>query len=229
MHFSSIDYIASGELGPIQHVSGSRLRRHLTLNNGTYAGAIYACATEPIGPNSDKIARSALDSVVFTIAPYERNHLNRDLTSWGPQQFASVPRYGRRWDDGASVERGDHELWNNAASQLYAASDSLTLSYGRVPSHFVKGTWQAGYVGNPGRDTVWSDCRAISHGIIPCEISSPAHFNARHKSGTVLRIVARWEPLTHGGCERRLAIMKVRGDAVRVPKYLTRWIETRLR
>lgn len=228
-YLPNLDYIATGELGPIQFVSANRLRRHLTLSDGTYAGALYANAAESIGPDANKLARNLPDSIAFTIAPYDRCHLNRDLTAWGEQATAYVPRYGRRCDDGASIQWGDYEAWNRAANLLRAASDTLTLTYGRVPAHFARGSWQAGYVGNAGRSTVWGDCRKLSPGIIPCEIGSPAHFTARHKCGTVLRIVAKWEPLTYGGCERRLAIMKLRGEPVKVPQYLTRWIEQRLR
>jgi hypothetical protein len=219
------DYTATGELGPIQHVGGGRLCRHLTLG-GFYAGAVYAMPASWFGADSETLARPLSDVVSFELAPYERNHQNRDLTAWGERSFYRAPRFSRRVD-GSTFEHADYTLWNDAATALYQESSKLTATFNQTPAQFERGPWRAGYVGTSGLATCWAQMQRLSAHSIRSTTAHPAHFAAQHESGAKLRIVAKWEP-TLSGAERRLAVMSVRGPAVKVPRYLLDWIEGRL-
>lgn len=77
---ASRDYLATGDLGPINFVSGGRIRRDLFLG-GYYAGSLYVESQAWIGLEASQIKRR--DSVWFSVAPYERNHKNRDYIAAG--------------------------------------------------------------------------------------------------------------------------------------------------
>ena len=219
------DYIEAGELGPIQHVGGGRLCRHLTLG-GFYAGAIYAMPAAWSGADSETLARPLADAVSFELAPYERNHRNPDLRAWGGRCFHRAPRYSRRVD-GSAFEHADYTLWNDAAAALYQESSRLTVTFNQTPAHYERGPWRAGYIGTSGLSTCWAQLQRLSAHSIRSTTSNPAHFAAVHENGAKLRIVPKWEKWSDG-LERRLAVMSVQGPTVKLPQHVLRWIESRL-
>ena len=221
---ASRDYLATGDLGPILHVGGGRMRRDLTLN-GYYAGSLYVESSALIGLESATIKRRV--ETYFSLATYERNHRNRDYTASGSGGgCALVPH-----DPTNGRPLNDHELWNQAAAILHQESDRLTLRYSNPKDHFIKGRWRCGYVGNSGRDTVWRDCQTISHGLLASNPSSRAHFVARDHSGAAYRLVAEWQILPDTMGQRvglKVAAIHLGGPTAKLPRYLLNWVKSRI-
>ena len=221
---ASRDYITTGELGPLNFVSGGRIRRDLMLS-GYYAGSLYVETQALIGPESSQIKRR--DKVYFSLAPYERNHRNRDCTAAGEIGGCSLfPYYSH---NGEALS--DYELWNQAAAILHQESDKLTIRYNWPRVHFQHGRWKCGYVGNSGRDTVWNDCQTISHGLLRSAPSSRAHFVARDKAGAAYRLVAEWQTLpdTMGQyVGLNIAAIHLGGPTAKLPNYLLDWVKSRV-
>jgi hypothetical protein len=221
---ASRDYITTGELGPIHFVGGSRIRRDLTLS-GYYAGSLYVETQALIGLEASQIKRR--DKVYFSVAPYERNHRNRDYMARGETGGCSLfPYYSH---NGEALS--DYELWNQAAAILHQESDKLTIRYNWPRVHFQHGRWKCGYVGNSGKDTVWNDCQTISHGLLRSAPSSRAHFVARDKAGAAYRLVAEWQTLPDTMGQRiglNVAAIHLGGPTAKLPRYLLQWVETRI-
>lgn len=221
---ASRDYIATGELGPLNFVSGGRIRRDLTLN-GYYAGSLYVETQALIGLEASQIKRQ--DKVYFSLAPYERNHRNRDYTAAG--EIGGCALFPFHSHNGEPLN--DYELWNQAAAILHQESDRVTIRYNNPRDHFLHGRWKCGYVGNSGRDTVWNNCQTISHGLLASNPSSRAHFVARDKAGAAYRLVAEWQTLPdtmgqHVGLN--IAAIHLGGPTAKLPNYLLKWVKTRI-
>jgi len=221
---ASRDYLATGDLGPINFVSGGRMRRDLTLN-GYYAGSLYVESQAWIGLEASQIKRR--ESVWFSVAPYERNHKNRDYTAAGESGGCSLfPYYSHNGEP-----LTDHELWNKAAAILHQESDKVTIRYNNPRDHFLRGRWRCGYVGNSGKDTVWANCQTISHGLLRSAPSSRAHFVARDKAGASYRLVAEWQTLpdTMGQyVGLNIAAIHLGGPTAKLPNYLLNWAKSRV-
>jgi hypothetical protein len=221
---ASLDYLATGDLGPVHFVSGGRMRRDLTLS-GYYAGSLYVESAAWIGLEASQIKRR--DKVYFSVAPYERNHRNRDYTAAGESGGCSLSPYYLH--NGQALN--DYELWNQAAAILQQESDRVTIRYSNPKDHFLQGRWRCGYVGNSGRDTVWGNCRTISHGLLRSNPSSRAHFVARDKAGAAYRLVAEWQPLPDTMGQRiglNVAAIHLGGPTAKLPRYLLQWVESRI-
>jgi hypothetical protein len=218
------DYAASGDLGPIQMVSGGRMLRTLTVD-GRYYGGIYA-AINPDKPLSDEIRRvPGRDYVSFEIAPYETCHRNPEFRSRGESGGVMVPRYG------SPGEHGDYVLWNQAAAALVGASHTLTSQYGSLSRvHFEQGRWRCGYVGSDGVDTVWRHSRALSAGLLRVASGHRPHFLAIDSAGAQYRLVAYWrrEPETTD-VVLDVAAIHLSGPTASIPEYLKRWVLGRCR
>jgi hypothetical protein len=222
---SNIDYIANGELSRILYVSGGRMRRDLILNK-RYAGSIYACSLGHVGPDASIIAKPC-DYASFNLAPYERNHGNRDYTAAGESGSCSI----FPWDTTNGDPLTDYTLWNKAAAILHQASDSLTIQYNNPRDHFIKGRWKCGYVGNSGKATVWNNCQNISTNLLRSEASSRAHFVATNKQGGKYRLVPEWQAISdtfnqHYGLN--VASIHLEGPTSNIPEYLKAWVISRV-
>jgi len=222
---SPYDFIATGELGPVQMVSGGRMLRTLT-RGGRYCGGIYASINRD-KPLSDEIERiPGRDSVAFELAPYETCHGNRDFTSRGEYGTVNVPRY----DPETAGEHPDYALWNTAAGALSDASLALTSDYGRTgPPHFERGRWQCRYVGSDGVNTVWHHCRAISAGLLPVSMGSRPHFLAVDARGAQYRLCVHWRRDPDCGASLDVAAIHQGGPTAAIPQYLKRWALSRCR
>lgn len=213
----SRDYVGSGELGPVQHISGCRMMR------GSAYGALYVGAEEY--PNWGTIARPLSDAIAFTLVPYERNLKAADLQARGESGRLLVPRFNRYG------ERNDYELWNVAAASLHHASDALTIAYNRCAPHYERGSWRVSYVGTSGRDTVWAKAQTISARLIRVSTQGPAHFVAKHASGSEYRVIVRWHSIPDASLYEYLSLQTfpylVTGEHRKIPKYVTDWILSR--
>jgi hypothetical protein len=98
------------------------MRRDLTLS-GYYAGSLYVESAAWIGLEASQIKRR--DKVYFSVAPYERNHRNRDYTAAGETGGCSLSPYYLH--NGQALN--DYELWNQAAAILQQESDRVTIRY----------------------------------------------------------------------------------------------------
>ena len=220
------DSLAAGDLGSLQYVSGGRIAR--PLNQSRYCGHVYA--GNILG--TDQIRRDFIDRVCFTIVPYESTRCERQ--SPGPAQTVVISTKGKRID-GSSYERNDHELWNIAATHLRAASDRRTLAMSRRgPWHFQQGKWRVRLAGIDGVDT--ADCvaswQSIRKGWFADRLNQHIdrlHFLAEDRNGNTLRL--RYESRRDGnGYEYQLRISQpidVGTQYRSIPKYLSRWIDSR--
>lgn len=222
------DYSAAGQLGPIQHVSGARMLRHLTVD-GFYYGAIYGAIASDRPLSEDLHRVPGRDSVAFTLAPYEHSHRNRDFTSWGPHGGVAVPRYGCRLD-GSGYEHTDYTLWNTAAAALSVASLDLTFRFNRFELvQFEQGRWRCSYVGTDGVDTVWHQCRTLSAGILRVRSGGRPHFLAVDAAGARYRLCVFWrrESEPFGDVVQDVAAIHLGGPTADIPGYLRRWVLSR--
>lgn len=213
----SRDYIGSGELGPIQHVSGCRMMR------GSVYGVLYVGAEE--FPQWDTISKPLSDAVAFMLVPYERNLSAPELQARGASGCVLVPRFSRYG------ERNDYELWNVAAASLQHASDLVTRTYNTCRPHIERGAWTVSYVGTTGKDTVWAQAKSLSARLISVTTQGPAHFVAKHKSGTAYRVIVRWDKVPESAYWECLSLQVspylLSGEHRSIPKYVTDWILSR--
>lgn len=222
------DYIADGDLGPIQMVSGGRMLRTLTVDD-RYYGGIYAHISDD-QPLSDTIHRvPGRDYVNFDLVPYETCHRNPDFRSRGETGGVQVPRYAVRLD-GTGYEHTDYTLWIQAAAALVAASHNLTSKYASLGGvHFERGRWRCGYVGTDGVDTVWRGAKAISAGLLMVRSGHRPHFLAIDKAGAQYRLCVYWrrESEPFGEVVLDVAAVHTGGPTASIPDYLKRWVLSR--
>jgi hypothetical protein len=110
----------------------------------------------------------------------------------------------------------------------------LTATYAREPAHYLRGAWQAGYIGTPRRETWQHTAARVSARSIRYGDGRVPLFYARHKSGQVLRLMPYWRDEEPGYAYSRQLLAwqayTLSSDATPppLPKHLTDWLTSRL-
>jgi hypothetical protein len=112
-------------------------------------------------------------------------------------------------------------------------SVELTATYAREPAHYVRGAWQAGYIGTPHHETWQQDAKRISARSVRYGDYAVPLFFARHKSGQLLRLMPYWSDEEPGYAYSRQLIAwqaYTLSDAapLPLPKHLSDWLTSRL-